>query len=197
MSPRLYAISASLAHALFSGLSLAKQASTPNSQPNPYRTVEGRFQLPAGRAWGQVPTVDIDSKGHIWVLDRCGETRCTDSMLDPVLEFDASGKLLKSFGGGMFVFPHGIFVDKQDNIWTTDGEGAVGPSVDGSGKVGKGQQVVKFNQDGKILMTIGKAGVAGEGPDTFNKPSDVIVAANGDIFVADGHGGDDSNVRVS
>jgi sugar lactone lactonase YvrE len=176
----------SLTAIVLSAVSFA-QPNAPNSQPNPYRTVDDHFKLPAGRAWGQVPTVDIDSKGHIWVLDRCGGTRCTGSTLDPVLEFDASGKLLKSFGAGMFVFPHGIFVDKkEDNIWTTDGEG----------KDGKGQQVVKFNQDGKILMTLGKAGVAGEGPDTFNKPSDVIVAPNGDIFVADGHGGDDSNARI-
>ncbi len=187
MSPRTYAIAVPLvALVALAALRAAEQTSAPNSQPNPYRTVEDHFKLPAGRVFGQVPTVDIDSKGHLWVLDRCGATRCTGSTLDPVLEFDVSGKLLKSFGAGMFVFPHGIYVDKQDNIWTTDGEG----------KDGKGQQVTKFNQDGKILMTIGKAGVAGEGPDTFNKPSDVIVAANGDIFVADGHGGDDSNARI-
>jgi sugar lactone lactonase YvrE len=157
-----------------------------NSLPNPYRTVENYFQLPPGRTWGQVPTVDIDSKGHIWVLDRCGGTGCVGSTLDPVLEFDVSGKLLKSFGSGMFVFPHGIFIDRNDNIWTTDGQG----------KDGKGQQVIKFNQDGKVLMRLGTAGVSGEGPDTFNKPSDVAIAPNGDIFVADGHGGEDSNARI-
>jgi sugar lactone lactonase YvrE len=158
--------------------------------------VEDHFQLPAGRVWGQVPTVDIDSKGHIWVLDRCAGTTCVGRTEDPVLEFDVSGKLLKSFGAGLFVFPHGIFIDKEDNIWTTDGQGAGGRSADGKTTPGKGQQVIKFNQDGKILMTLGKAGVAGEGPDTFNRPSDVIVAANGDIFVADGHGGEDSNARI-
>ncbi len=100
---------------------LAAQTAAPtNNLPNPYREVDDHFQLPEGRKWGQVPTADIDSKGHIWVLDRCGETRCTDSMLDPVLEFDASGKLLKSFGRGMFVFPHGIFIDK-DRQYLDDG----------------------------------------------------------------------------
>src|SRR5207249_11764509 len=85
----------------------------------------------------------------------------------------------------MFVFPHGICVDKEGNVWVTDGDG----------KDGKGHQVFKFSPDGRVLMTLGKAGVAGDGPDTFNRPSDVIVAPNGDIFVADGHGGD-SNARI-
>ena len=157
MSPRTYAIATPLV-ALLSvaalnfpdqALHAAEQNPARNSQPNPYRTVENHFQLPAGRVWGQVPTVDIDSKGHLWALDRCGATRCTDSKLDPVLEFDASGKLLKSFGAGMFVFPHGIYIDKQDNVWTTDGEGAVGPSGDGSSKVGKGQQSDQVQSGGK------------------------------------------------
>ena len=59
--------------------------------------------------------------------------------------------------------------------------------TDGQGSDGKGHQVFKFSPDGKLLLTLGKAGVAGDGPDTFNQPSDVVVAANGDIFVADGH----------
>ena len=64
-----------------------------------------------------------------------------------------------------------------------------------SGQDGKGHQVFKFSPDGKVLLTLGKAGVAGNGPDTFNQPSDVVVGANGDIFVADGHGGN-SNARI-
>jgi DNA-binding beta-propeller fold protein YncE len=63
------------------------------------------------------------------------------------------------------------------------------------GKGGKGQQVFKFSPGGKILITLGEAGVAGAGPDTFNGPSGVVVAPNGDIFVADGHGGD-TNARI-
>jgi sugar lactone lactonase YvrE len=76
-------------------------------------------------------------------------------------------------------------VDREGNIWVTDGRG----------KDGKGQQVFKLGPDGKVLMTLGKAGVASDGPDTFNQPSDVAIAPNGDIFVADGHGGD-SNARI-
>jgi streptogramin lyase len=85
----------------------------------------------------------------------------------------------------MFVFPHGIFVDKDDNVWVADADG----------KEGKGHTVVKFSPSGKVLLTLGKPGVAGDGPDTFNRPSGVAVAANGDVFVSDGHGGD-SNARI-
>ena len=153
--------------------------------PNPYRTVENWFKLSDGRMWGSTSAVEIDRDGNLWVAERCGANSCAGSNLPSILKFDASGKLLKSFGEGMFVFPHGIYVDQQGNVWVTDGQG----------KDGKGQQVFKFSPDGKVLMTLGKAGVAGDGPDTFNQPSDVIVAANGDIFVADGHGGN-TNARI-
>src|SRR6202049_3376034 len=159
--------------------------SEPNAQPNPYRTIENWAKLPDGRTWGSAAGVDLDSHGHIWVAERCGANSCDGKTDDPILEFDASGKLLKSFGGGMFIFPHGLYVDKDGNIWVTDGQG----------KDGKGHQVFKFSPDGKVLMTLGKAGLAGEAPGTFNAPSAVIVAPNGDIFVADGHGGN-TNARI-
>jgi sugar lactone lactonase YvrE len=155
---------------------IAASAATPDAQPNPYREVDNWAQLPAGMTWGQVISVDGDADGNVWVFHR-GEP--------PLLEFDSSGKLLKSFGQGMFVQSHGLFLDRDGNIWATDGRA----------KDGKGQQVFKFSPDGKILMTLGKAGVAGDGPDTFNSPSDVAIASNGDIFVADGHGGN-TNARV-
>src|SRR5580698_5440176 len=156
-----------------------------NNLPDPYQTVTGWFHLPEGRTMGSTSAVDVDSKGHIWVAERCGKNSCAGSTLDPILEFDASGKLLKSFGSGMFIFPHGICIDKDDNVWITDGVG----------KDGKGHQAIKFSPDGKELMRLGKAGVAGTGPDEFNAPSAVLVAPNGDIFVADGHGGN-TNARI-
>jgi sugar lactone lactonase YvrE len=156
-----------------------------NSLPNPYRTGDVWAKLPAGRMMGSTNTLTIDAAGHIWVFERCGANSCADSTAAPILEFDASGKLMKSFGAGMFVFPHGIFVDKDRNIWVADAMGANG----------KGQQVTKFGPDGKVLLKLGKAGVAGTGPDTFNQPSAVVVARDGSIFVADGHGGD-SNARI-
>ncbi len=86
----------------------------------------------------------------------------------------------------MFIFPHGIYVDKDGNVWVTDGQG----------KDGKGHQVFKFSPDGKVLLTLGKPGVAGDGPDTFNKPNDVVVAPNGNIFVSDVHDAGMGNPRV-
>ncbi|MGD1093713.1 MAG: peptidyl-alpha-hydroxyglycine alpha-amidating lyase family protein [Bryobacteraceae bacterium] len=157
----------------------------PNSQPNPYRTVTNWAQLPEGRTWGSTAGVAIDSHGRIWVAERCGANSCAGSNLPPIIEFDSSGKLLTSFGAGMFVFPHGLFIDKSDNVWVTDGQA----------KDGKGDQVFKFSPKGQVLLTLGKAGVAGDGPDTFNQPSAVIVAPNGDIFVGDGHGAN-SNARI-
>jgi DNA-binding beta-propeller fold protein YncE len=110
----------------------------------------------------------------------------------PILKFDSSGKLVKNFGAGMFVRPHGIHVDRDGNVWVTDGEGPDGKDPRRSGK---GHQVFKFSQDGKVLMTLGKAGIAGDGADTFNMPSAVLTMPNGDIFIGDGHGGN-SNARV-
>jgi sugar lactone lactonase YvrE len=110
---------------------------------------------------------------------------CDGSNLDPVLKFDETGKLVKSFGSGLILFPHGLSVDPDGNIWVTDG----------LGKDGRGHQVFKFSPEGKVLMVLGKPGIAGSGTDEFNAPSAALVAPNGDIFVADGHGGN-TNARI-
>ena len=157
------------------------------AQPNPYRTVEHWLQLPEGRLWGSTSAVDIDRDGRgIWVAERCGANTCAGKTDAPILKFDADGKLVTSFGAGLFIFPHGISVDPDGNVWVTDGQG----------RDGKGHQVFKFSPDGRILMTLGKAGVAGDGPDTFNQPDDVAIAPNGDIFVSDGHTPGMGNARV-
>jgi DNA-binding beta-propeller fold protein YncE len=169
-----------------------------NSAPNPYRAIENWAKLPDGRNWGSTSGVAIDPDGtSVWVAERCSAYAppslmkpgtpfaCDGSQLDPILKFDASGKLVKSFGAGLLLFPHGLTVDRDGNVWVTDG----------LGKDGKGHQVFKFSPDGKVLMTLGKAGVAGSGPDEFNAPSAVAIAPNGDIFVADGHGGN-TNARI-
>jgi sugar lactone lactonase YvrE len=164
----------------------AQTNAAPNSQPNPYRTVEHWYQLPEGRTMGSTSGVAVAADGHIWIAERCGANSCRDSKLAPVLEFDQSGKLLRSWGAGMFVFPHGLTIDKDGNLWITDGQGVEG----------KGHQVFKFSPDGKVLLTLGKPGVAGDGPDTFNQPNAVAVAPNGDIFVSDGHSTGRGNARV-
>jgi len=173
---------------------LAALAAVAQAQDNPYRAVEGWAKMPEGRQWGSTSAVDIDKDGKsVWVAERCGANSCVGSDLPAVLKFDETGKLVKSFGAGMFAFPHGIHVDREGNVWVADTVplGAKEPPA------GKAHFVVKFSPEGKVLMTLGKPGVAGDGPDTFNQPSDVVTAANGDIFVADGHGpGGSTNNRI-
>jgi sugar lactone lactonase YvrE len=174
--------------ALLGAVSVYGQPSYPpsNDLPNPYKTVLNWAQLPDERKWGSTAGVDVGPDGHIWAYDRCGANSCADSKLDPILEFDASGKNLRHFGAGLFVQPHGFFVDKDSNVWVTDAQGQ------GS----KGHQVFKFRRDGKVLLILGKAGVAGSGPDTFNQPTDVLVAPNGDSFVASGHSPGYGDARI-
>jgi DNA-binding beta-propeller fold protein YncE len=160
--------------------------------PNPNSTVIKDFaKLPDGRAWGSTAGVDIGPDGHIWAYDRCGANSCAGSTVDPILKFDRNtGTILTSFGAGMFIFPHGIYVDRDGNVWVTDGRAANESELAKfPNEKGKGHTVTKFSPDGRVLMRLGKPGVGLRGPDTFDEPNDVITAPNGDIFVADGHSG--------
>jgi sugar lactone lactonase YvrE len=152
-----------------------------NDLPNPYQPGVDFGQLPEGRKWGSTASVTTAPDGSIWVTDRCGNsgaggTTCTGASahVDPIFQFDPSGKLLKTFGAGMFVSPHKLTVDKDGNLWMAD-NGA--------------HQVFKLDSGGKVLLTLGKKGAAGSGPDEFDAPTEVAVAPNGDIFVGDGHSG--------
>ena len=159
-----------------------------NDLPNPYLTIENHFKLPPGRTWGATSAVDIDPDGaSIWVAERCGANNCAGSDLPVVLKFDADGNLLRSFGAGLFIFPHGFHVDADGNVWVTD---AQGPDGEDPNRDGKGHQVLKFSPEGEILLTLGTPGVAGDGsgPLLFT-PCDVVTAPNGDIFVSEGHTG--------
>ena len=156
-----------------------------SAQSNPYRLVEGWAKLSGGRTFGAVIAAAVDRNGNVWAFERCGGDTCAGSTVAPILQFDPSGKLLKSFGAGMFVYPHGFHVDSDGNVWATDGEG----------KGGKGYQVFKFSPEGKVLLTLGKAGISADASDTFIYPSAIVVAPNGDIFVADGHNAD-TNGRI-
>jgi hypothetical protein len=191
-----------------------------NSAPNPYRTITGWPKLPDGRKMGSTSAVDIDRDGKtVWVVERCGANSCLDRETNQIkdipviIHFDENGNVLKMFGAGMFVSAHGIYVDKEDNIWVTDYQdnvpappggrgrrGGQGADAAGGGRASvsdipagprpgatKGHQVYKFSPDGKLLMTLGKPGGAAF-PDYFYEPDDVIVAPNGDIFVSEGHG---------
>jgi DNA-binding beta-propeller fold protein YncE len=161
-----------------SALAMAQTSSTPrNDLPQPYKTTRDWGQLPPGVKWAAVTAVEPAPDGSIYVIHRCFANSCSGRSEAPILKYDKSGKLLKTWGEGMFVFPHGAAVDRDGNLWVTDARG----------EAGKGHQVFKFSPDGKVLMTLGKAGVSGSGPDLFDQPTDVVVAPNGDIFVTDSH----------
>ncbi len=173
------------------------------SSSSPYRTVDDWAQLPDGREMGAVGDVAIDPDGeHVWAVVRCdaGAERfgneCLDSDLDPIIKFDPNGNVVESFGGGMFIWPHGIDVDPDGNVWVTDGVSAGGlpdrndPHYRGGTR---GHQVIKFSPTGEVLLVLGTPGEPGGGDSHLISPADVVVADDGSIFVADGHSGNGNN----
>ena len=187
--------------ALLGGVAWAQTYPKPTELPNPYRLAEGWPTIPKsmnGGHWGEVIRVHVHSDGNIWVFHRCfntvppGHATCLgrDASNPPILEFDPSSKLLKSFGVGLFAYPHGFTVDEKGNLWVSDvnDEATVlGMSAKNAEGVQRGQEVLKLSPSGKVLMMLGKEGVAGNGPDTFDRPTGVAIGRNGDIFVTDGH----------
>jgi streptogramin lyase len=173
--------------------SASKYMEPVNNLPNPYQTVDNFFKLPAGRAWGSTAGIDIAPDGKsVWVIDRCGSNGCVGSDLNPILKFDANGNLVKQWGSKKFAFPHGLFIDADENVWITDAVLGDGRGV-GAGNLGS--TVQKFDSNGNLLMTLGTPGVKGKDATHFNGPSDVITGRNGDIFVLDGHG-EGTNERI-
>ena len=175
-----------------------KPSAPTNSAPNPYRAIYDWAKMPEGRTWGSTSGVDVDPDGTgVWVAERCGAFAppsqmkpgqpfaCDGSNLDPILKFDASGRLVKSFGAGMFVLPHGLHVDRAGNVWVTDGLG-------GTAKVIKCSSSVRKEKYCWRSASLGSPGMV---QTSSNSPSAVLVAPNGDIFVADGHGGN-TNARI-
>ena len=163
------------------------QASGPNAAPNPYKMQENWAHYPEGRQAGAAIKVQVDQSDgkSIWVFDRCAANACADSKLPPLLKFDESGRFVKAVGANLFNQPHGLAVDREGNVWATD------QIV----KNGKGDVLVKFGPQGEVLMVLGRPGIPGKTESLFDQPSAVVVAPNGDIYVADGHGGK-SNDRI-
>jgi len=179
--------------------SLGAQANAPdmpprNSDPNPYRTIEGWAKMPPGRTWGSTSAVAIDNDGtSIWVAERCGANNCVGSSLDPVLKFDAKGNFVRSFGAGKILSPHGIVVDRENNVWVIDCTCTVGGGRGRGGAVeasapapAVGHQIFKFSPTGELLMTLGKPG-GGRGAEYFWQPNAMLIAPDGTIFVSEGH----------
>jgi sugar lactone lactonase YvrE len=164
-----------------------------NDLPNPYQTIEGWAKMPEGRTWGATSAVGIDPDGvSIWVGERCGGNSCADSDLDVIMKFDANGNMVTSFAPGVAVFPHGFHVDREGNVWLTDGQDnrprtPVGQDPGPPPANLKGHQVFKFSPTGELLMTLGEKGGSREDGEYFYQPNAVLVAPNGDIFVSEGH----------
>ena len=160
-----------------------------NNLPNPYETVRNFGTLPDGRTWGSVSAIQVDVDGkHVWVGDRCGTNSCAGSTVNPIVKLDPSGKVVAQFGAGQILWPHGMDVDKQGNVWVVDARVASAEELKKFPDAkGKGNAVLKFSPQGKLLLTLGTPGETGDPPARFTEPNDVIVAADGSIFVAEAH----------
>ena len=160
-----------------------------NGLPNPYETVRNFGTLPDGRSWGSVSAVAIDIDGKsLWAGDRCGSNSCAGSTVNPIVKLDPSGKVVAQFGAGLIMWPHGIDVDKQGNVWVVDARSATPAEIAKfPNAAGKGHTVLKFSPQGKLLLTIGTPGTAGAPPQALTEPNDVAIAADGSIFIAEAH----------
>ena len=182
-------------------LMVPPEATAQTSGPSPYRLVDDWAKLPDGRPMGAVGKVTMDPDGdHLWAVIRCDArgfdvtpsrfgNECVDSDLDSVIKFDLDGKAVESFGGGLFIWPHGIDVGPDGNVWVTDAAGS-GNIPDGDHR---GHLVYKFSPTGEVLLRLGTPGMAGSSQNSFNSPADVVVAPNGNVFIADGHNANGNN----
>jgi DNA-binding beta-propeller fold protein YncE len=135
-----------------------------NAEIPDYKPVANWPQLPEKMTLGPVSAVATDAEDRVFVFHRGPK---------PVLIFDRDGKFLRSWGDEHIKTAHGLRIDKDGNIWIAD--------------IGH-HQVMKFNADGKLLLTLGKKGEAGDKPDQFDRPTDIAVAPSGDFYVSDGYG---------
>ena len=173
---RLFGAVAMTACVMVAAPAWSQQSACVNDAPDHHTSLGAWGALPAGRPWGSTAGIDVAPDGHVWVVDRCGAVLCADSPLAPIMEFTPDGKLVQAFGAGLFVFPHGLTVAPNGDIWVTDGQA----------RDGKGDQVLKFSPTGKLLMRLGVAGQWDiEGG--LDQPTSVAIAKNGDIYVAEGH----------
>ncbi|MEO8097577.1 MAG: peptidyl-alpha-hydroxyglycine alpha-amidating lyase family protein [Acidobacteriota bacterium] len=148
---------------------------TNNNLPNPYRTLRDWAELPKGMTWPAITGVMEGPDGNLYVLGRCNENSCAGRKEPAVLVYNSSGKLLNTWGSGLFSFPHGFLVDKDGNVWISDAQAG----IDG--------KVFKFTRDGKLLLTLSE---------NFDQPTSIAIAPNGDIFVSEGHAPAYGNSRI-
>ena len=160
-----------------------------NYAPNPYMTFRDWGHLPDGRTWGSVSAVNVDIDGrHIWAGDRCGANACAGSDVDPIVKLDPYGNTVMSFGAGQILWPHGMDVDREGNVWIADARGPNAQELERAPNARSlGHTVLKFSPTGELLMTIGTGGQAGNPPTHLTEPNDVLVAPDGSVFIAEAH----------
>jgi peptidylamidoglycolate lyase len=148
------------------------------AKPDPYSVVHGWPVLPDGMVLGQVSGVAVDSHNHVFIFHRAEGSWATDKTHPiasaTILCFDGvTGVQLAAWGQNRFVEPHGLRIDRDDNVWVTDR--AL-------------QQIFKFSHDGKLLLTVGTERTPGLDATHFNLPADIAFASDGSFYVADGYG---------
>ena len=129
-----------------------------------YRPVAGFLTLPPEANFGEAAGVALNSKDHLFVFHRGPQ---------PLMEFDADGKFIRSIGEGLFGSAHAVRIDTDDNIWTVDWQD---------------HTVLKFDPNGRVLMVFGKRGEPGESDGLFNQPTDVAFGPSREIYISDGYG---------
>jgi sugar lactone lactonase YvrE len=181
---------------LFLASLLCSSAALPQAVTNnPYQVIFHWGELPGDRPMGIVTGVHPDPDGeHLWIVERCGANQCAGSTLNPIHKLDSTGKAVKSIGAGLFAWPHGFDLDADGNLWLTEGAPAGDARGEPGAALGMGHQVIKLNQDGEVLMRLGEAGVAGDDSRHFNGPSAVLVAPDGNLWIADGHRGGNNRI---
>ena len=135
--------------------------------------------------------VNIDIDGvHVWAGDRCGTNSCATSDVDPIVKLDPDGNVVQSFGAGEIIWPHGMDVDAEGNVWIADARLANAREIEANPERGgnRGSAVIKFSPQGEVLMVLGTPGETGDPPTHFTDPNDVLVAPDGSIFVGETHG---------
>jgi len=173
----LFLIAALLAFYLLQDKKTAKQ----DQRTTMYELVPNWPQLPAGFVLGNPTGICVDSNQNIFVFHRADRVWPLSNVMPEtfissktILQLDKeSGKIINSWGENLFIMPHGLRVDKQNNVWVTD--------------VGL-QQVFKFTHEGKLLIKIGEAKVHGNDSTHFNMPTDIAIENDGSFYVSDGYG---------
>ncbi len=141
-----------------------QQPASPDWPKLPYAVDPEWPRLPAGWTFEETPGIAVDAREHVFVLHRGPHS---------IMEFDKSGNLVRSWGDGVFVRPHGLRFDHEGNLWSADDQGHI---------------VVKMDPLGRVRMVLGRKNTKGETKDTFNRPTDLAFLPNGDFFVSDGYG---------